>query len=53
MQAERIAKRGEFGDEDLLSFISPEKKVFSGNDTGNNGDNNNNITFVFSKTKFK
>ena len=28
MQAQRVAKRGEFGDDDLLSFISPEKKLY-------------------------
>ena len=34
MQAQRVAKRVEFGEDDLLSFISPEKKVVSGNYLG-------------------
>ena len=28
MQAQQLAKGGEFGDDDLLSFISPEKKLY-------------------------
>ena len=28
MQAQQLAKRGEFGDGDLLSFMSPEKKLY-------------------------
>ena len=28
MQAQRVAKRGEFGEDDLLSFTSPEKKLY-------------------------
>ena len=28
MQAQQLAKRGEFGDDDLLSFMSPEKKLY-------------------------